>query len=121
MPLQLVSQGEVTITQRDLSLAVAHLFTLKSSINLTSCIIETPLFLTDLSTRYPSLLQAYQIARTHLQIESRVNVLNARIAVVGELLTLLKKEQHEREAVYLEWCVIILIAVDAVVMILQVG
>lgn len=55
-----------------------------------------------------------------MELEERVEVLNARFAVLGEMLDMLRDHENNHHSARLEWIVIWLIVVEVVVGLLEV-
>ena len=61
---------------------------------------------------YPDLQPLYDAARSYLEIPQRIDLLNARVEVLQDMLQLLKETVTSRHAERLEQIVIALIAVE---------
>lgn len=64
------------------------------------------------SQTYPDLQPLYDAARSYLEIPQRIDLLNARVEVLQDMLQLLKETVTSRHAERLEQIVIALIAVE---------
>ena len=62
----------------------------------------------------------YQAARSYLEINQRVSLLNQRVDVISDLLQLLKQQISYSHSEYLEWIVIILIALEIFIAIVNI-
>ena len=64
-------------------------------------------------------LGEYQAARDYLEIRNRMDVLNHRCGILGEMFEMIRSEQEAKHSSYLEWIVIILIVVEVVLEIIE--
>lgn len=71
---------------------------------------QTPEFLWN-DTEFESV---YRAVYRYLEIESRLEVLNKRLTIVGELLDVLRSQQEHIHANKLEWVIIILVAMEVI-------
>ena len=69
----------------------------------------------------PALLELFESITEYLDFDQRVQVLNSRLEVVGDMFTILTEEVHARHQARLEWIVILLIVVGVVLDLLVVG
>jgi uncharacterized Rmd1/YagE family protein len=63
----------------------------------------------------PDLQPLYNAIRKYLEINQRVELLNKRVAVISDLLDMLKENLNSTHGENLEWVVIILIAFEIVI------
>jgi uncharacterized Rmd1/YagE family protein len=60
----------------------------------------------------PALEPLYQAVRGYLEISQRVELLNQRVAVISDLLDMLKEHLNSSHGEQLEWIVIVLIGIS---------
>jgi uncharacterized Rmd1/YagE family protein len=48
----------------------------------------------------------------YLDLQQRIEILGKKLATLQNMLDMLAEEQHHKHAAFLEWIIIILIAVD---------
>eukprot|EP00971_Amphidinium_carterae_P209945 4164515-Amphidinium_carterae.1 len=94
---------------------VGQLFVVKNQVNLHTDILDTPDFFWD----WPDHEPLYLAFRQHLDVDSRVSVVNQRVEVLEDLFDVLESELTRRNETRLEWVVIILCAFEAFVMALR--
>mmetsp|Transcript_96018 Transcript_96018/g.299012 ORF Transcript_96018/g.299012 Transcript_96018/m.299012 type:complete len:151 (-) Transcript_96018:35-487(-) len=94
---------------------IGELFALRSQVNLETDILDTPEFFWD----YEDCEESYLSWRQYLDLDRRVSILNQRFEVVQDLFDVLEEELNERKAAWLEWVIILIVAIDVVVMALR--
>lgn len=87
------------------------LFLVKSTINLKHDLLDTPEYFWE----SPEVESFYINMRKYLEIDNRVEVLNAKLQVISELLEMLADELAHKHSSLLEWIIILLIAFEIVV------
>jgi len=80
------------------------------NINLVGSVLDSP----ELFWTYPDLKPLYEAARSYLEIPQRIDLLNARVEVLHDMLNLLKESVQSKHAERLEQIVIALIAVEII-------
>lgn len=115
IPEKMAQAGQVSKSSRQVTKMVGELFVLKSQVNLHTDILETPEFFWEYSD-YEGL---YETARSHLDLDRRVKVLNHRFEVLQDLFYVLETELTERSKSRLSWVVILLCAMEGAVMALR--
>ena len=78
---------------------IGELFILRISIHLNGSVLDTP----ELFWVEPQLEPVYQAVRTYLELEPRVNLLTERLAVIKDLLQVLKDQLSHGHGEMLEW------------------
>ncbi|MFT4940233.1 MAG: putative Rmd1/YagE family protein, partial [Paraglaciecola sp.] len=63
---------------------------------------------------YPEFESIYNLAARYLEIHTRVDLLSKKLATIHELFDMLADEQKHQHSSFLEWIIIILIAVEIV-------
>lgn len=108
---ELASTGTIKLTRKKLAMLRGVLFDTGSDISLHFNLLDTPEFFWD----YPEMEPYYALLAKYLDLKPRIDILNHKLATIRELLDMLASEQHHKHAAWLEWIIIILIAVDIVV------
>lgn len=90
---------------------IGELFILRISIHLNGSVLDTP----ELFWVEPQLEPVYQAVRSYLEMDQRVQLLTERLDVIADLLAVLKEQLTSGHGEMLEWIVIILIAAEIAV------
>ena len=69
----------------------------------------------------PSLLPFFESIIDYLDFDQRVQVLNSRLKVVGDMFTILTEEANAHHMTKLEWIVIVLIIVEVILNLMVLG
>ncbi|KAG2487156.1 hypothetical protein HYH03_014268 [Edaphochlamys debaryana] len=112
LPEALAEHGEVAISGHDIAKLIGKVFLQKSAVNLLGSVLGTPEFFWHAPDSFQAL---YTRVTEYLELESRVELLNSRFAVLQEMLDMLRDHQNNFHNVRLEWIVIWLIVVEVVV------
>ena len=107
----LANKGTIPLTRNGLSKERGQLFQTKSDILLHFNLLDTPEFF----WHYPEQEHIYTALSKYLEIKPRVELLNLKLSTITELLDMLANEQHHKHSAFLEWIIIVLIAVDIAV------
>lgn len=111
LPLQLAQTGRLSsslTSKTDIHKKIGELFILRMQLNLISNILDTPeIFWTEVQWE-----GLYKAARVYLEIDQRIEVLNQRMRVISDLLDMLRQHLTTLHGEFLEWIVIILIAIE---------
>lgn len=110
IPRSLAVTGKIPLTRRMLAKKRGMLFSTKSDILLHFNLLDTPEFFWD----YPELEPLYLLAARYLDILPRVTLLQKKLETIHELLEMLASEQNHIHSSFLEWIIIILIAMEIV-------
>lgn len=110
IPKQLVKNGTMNLSKKQISKKIGELYLAKSKINLHYNLLDTPEFFWEHS-KYEA---HYEKISKYLDIRSRIEVLNKKLEVIQELLNMLSNEQNHKYSSFLEWIIIILIAFEIV-------
>ena len=108
---ELASTGTIKLSRKELAKLRGVLFDTGSDISLHFNLLDTPEFFWD----YPEMEPDYIALMKYLDLKPRIDILNHKLATIRELLDMLASEQHHKHSAWLEWIIIILIAVDIVV------
>lgn len=107
----LAATGKIPLSRRELAKLRGVLFETSSDITLHFNLLDTPEFFWD----YPELEHYYQLLVKYLDMSPRIELLNLKLSTIHELLDVLVAEQHHKHSAFLEWIIIVLIAVDIVI------
>lgn len=110
IPMELAKSGKINLNKKETAKKIGELFLVKSRTNLHYDLLDTPEFFWE----YPQYEHYYDKISKYLDIKSRIEVLNKKVEVIQELLDMLSNEQNHRYSSFLEWIIIILIAVEIV-------
>ncbi len=115
IPLDLTENGRVPMSSKDIAKERGRLFITKSNIYLHFELLETP----DFFWEYPELDIYYQSMKKYLELQPRIEILNRKMNVMQEILAILADEQNHKHSSLLEWIIIILIAIEIILFILN--
>lgn len=110
IPMELATSGKISLNKKETAKKIGELFLVKSRTNLHYDLLDTPEFFWE----YPQYEYYYDKIAKYLDIKSRIEVLNKKVEVIQELLDMLSNEQNHRYSSFLEWIIIVLIAVEIV-------
>ncbi|KAK7206720.1 hypothetical protein BZA70DRAFT_235955 [Myxozyma melibiosi] len=116
LPMQIAATGKVSMSRKKIMMSIGELFILRININLHGSIIDSP----EIMWSEPELEPAYKIIRGYLEVGQRVSLLNQRLEVISDLLQMLKEQLVHAHEEYLELIVIVLIAVEIVVALINI-
>ena len=108
IPKELAQKGAISLRKKELSRKIGELFLVKSKLNLHYDLLDTPEFMWE----YPECEHYYEKMTQYLDINPRVVVLNKKVEVIQELLDMLGNEQKHNYSSFLEWIIIVLIAFE---------
>lgn len=117
IPRTIAEEGKVNMPRPTIMKQIGQLFILRININLVGSVLDSP----ELFWSEPQLEPIYLAARQYLEMNPRVELLNQRAEVIGDMLSMLKESITHTHSETLEWIVIILIGVEIVVGLLNVG
>lgn len=110
LPMDLARKGKIFLSRREIAQKIGELFIDRSSVNLHSGILDEPEFFWE----YPEHHPIYRDTSKCLDMRNRVEVLNDRLAIVGELLGMLSNQLNHQHSSTLEWTIIWLIVIEVV-------
>ena len=110
IPEHLASQGKIHLSKKEIRKKMGELFLERSYVNLHFEILDVPEFFWEHSELEP----LYRLIANHLDLETRVRVLNQRLDVVHELFQMLVNELNHQHSSKLEWTIIWLIVIEVV-------
>ena len=106
----LAKTGKIPLSRKKLSMLRGALFSTKSDILLHFNLLDTPEFFWE----YPEQEQKYLTVSRYLDLKPRVELLTMKLSTINELHEMLAAEQNHKHSSFLEWTIIILIAVEIV-------
>lgn len=106
----LARNGRIPFRRRKLAQLRGLLFDTSSDITLHFNLLDKPGFFWD----YPELDEYYIALAQYLELQPRVDILNQKLNTIHDLLEMLATEQHHKHSSFLEWIIIILIAMEIV-------
>ncbi|WWD20904.1 hypothetical protein CI109_105382 [Kwoniella shandongensis] len=110
IPKSLSETGKIGLPRSEIMKQIGNLFILRININLVGSILDSPEFF----WTFPDLEPLYGAARSYLEIGQRVDLLNARVDVLQDMLKLLKESVNSSHGERLEAIVIVLIGIEIV-------
>lgn len=108
---ELAEHGKISLSRKQLAKLRGVLFATSSDIAVSFNLLDTPEFFWD----YPEQEVYYQALAKYLDLTPRIDILNHKLDTIHEMLDMLASEQHHKHSAFLEWIIIILIAVDILV------
>lgn len=114
IPEELAKHGKITMSRRQISRQIGSLFLDRSSVNIHSDILDTPVFFWD----HPEYEELYFMTIKDQDLHARTAVLNTRLDIIRDLFEVLNDQINLRHSVFLEWIIIILISMEVTLTIL---
>ena len=99
IPLQISETGKVNLNRKEINMQIGDLFILRINIHLQGSVLDAP----ELLWAEPHLEPVYNAVATYLEITPRVQLLNERLTVIGDLLAVLKEQLSHAHGENLEW------------------
>lgn len=112
MPQSLAQHGTVTVTAEEVAQRIGQVFIQRAAVNLLGSVLDTPEFFWSAPDQLQTL---YERACDYLELDRRVEVLNARFTVLQGMLDMMRDHITTSHSVRIEWIIIWLIAVELVV------
>ncbi|MCW8956502.1 MAG: RMD1 family protein [Gammaproteobacteria bacterium] len=110
LPEALATTGKIALSRREIAKIRGQLFSTKSDIILHYGLLDTPEFFWE----YPEYESTYNIAARYMEIHQRVDLLSKKLETIHELFGMLADEQKHQHSAFLEWIIIILIAIEII-------
>lgn len=110
MQKELARTGSVSLSKKEISKQIGHLFNERYSINLHSDILDTPEFF----WRRPSYEPLYLMTAEFQDINVRQGILNHRLNMIQELYNILSNELNYKHSSMLEVTIVILITIEVI-------
>jgi uncharacterized Rmd1/YagE family protein len=111
VPEGMAITGTVGLSSSQITRLVGQLFMLRINVNLVSNVVDIP----ELFWSEPALEPFYRSVRQYLEIQQRVDLLNQRVGVLSDLLSMLKDHLESRSSENLEIIVIALICFEIII------
>ena len=111
LPEALAKTGKIALNRKDIAKIRGTLFSTKSDIILHYGLLDTP----DFFWEYPEFEPIYNAVVRYLEIHQRVDLLSKKLATIHELFEMLADEQKHQHSSFLEWIIIVLIAIEIVI------
>lgn len=108
LPKNLAEKGKISLSRKETSRKIGHLYLERNYINLHSEILDTPEFFWS----HAELEPYYRRVLHYLDVNKRADLLNRRLTLLHELFEILGNELNHRHASRLEWTIIILIFIE---------
>jgi uncharacterized Rmd1/YagE family protein len=108
LPRALAETGKIALSRREIAKMRGRLFSTKSDIILHYGLLDTPEFFWE----YPEYEASYNNVARYLEIHQRVDLLSKKLETIHELFEMLADEQKHQHSAFLEWIIIILIAIE---------
>lgn len=108
IPKKLAQTGKASLSRSELAKRRGELIETINDINLHFGLLDTPEFFWD----YPALEDLYLKLSRYLDLQPRVEILGKKLSTIQNMLDMLADEQNHKHSAFLEWIIIILIAVD---------
>ncbi len=105
LPEQLARYGKIPLSRKEIRKKMGELFIERSSINLHFDVLDVPEYFWENADLEP----IYMLIATHLELETRVEILNQRLDVIHDLFEMLGNELNHQHSSRLEWIIIFLI------------
>lgn len=115
IPRKLAETGSTALSRREAAKMRGRLFTTKSDIILKYELLDTPEFFWE----YPELEPVYQVGASYLEIKPRTEILSLKLETIHELFEMLADDLKHQHSSKLEWIIIILIAVEIVIFVIN--
>ncbi len=108
IPETFATNGKVRISGKRLGNMIGEVFVVRHDVNLHTEILDTP----DWFWNNRDVEDLYKMVSEYLEMDSRTAILNKRLDMLREMLTMLQLQNENEHAVKLEWIVILLIAIS---------
>ncbi|KAK1756210.1 Sad1-interacting factor 2 [Echria macrotheca] len=116
IPEHIAKTGAIDLPRKQINMQIGDLFILRINIHLNGSVLDTP----ELFWVEPHLEPVYQAVRSYLEMDQRVGLLTERLTVIADLLAVLKDQLTHHHGEQLEYIVIILIAAEIVVALINI-
>ncbi|MFT5757684.1 MAG: putative Rmd1/YagE family protein [Alteromonadaceae bacterium] len=115
LPEALAKTGRIALSRKEIAKIRGTLFSTKSDIILHYGLLDTP----DFFWEYSEHEATYNVVTRYMEIHQRVELLSKKLATIHELFEMLADEQKHQHSSFLEWIVIILIAIEIVIYVVE--
>lgn len=111
IPENIARYGRANLRRKAIAKLRGMLYIVRSDIHLHFDLLDTPEFFWE----YPELQDTYHTVTNYLEMEQRTRLLNDKLNIIQQLLSMLAEEQNHKHSSTLEWIIIWLIAVEIVI------
>jgi uncharacterized Rmd1/YagE family protein len=115
IPEHLALRGKIPLSKKEIRKKMGELFIERSSVNLHFDILDIPEFFWEHSELEPM----YTMIAKHLDLGTRLEVLNQKLDTVHDLFEMLGNELNHQHSSKLEWIIIWLIVIEVVLTLLR--
>ena len=112
IPRQMATTGETSLTSKEATKLRGRCFLQRADLNVFGAVLDSPAFLWQAPDRYARL---YEATRDYLEVETRAEVLNARLNVLEDLVSAVAANLETEKGTRLELIVIWLIVIEVVI------
>lgn len=117
LPKEMAETGRLGKTRSEITKINGELFTLRMNVNLVSNVLDTP----EIFWSEPALQPMYTAIREYLEIPQRAQILNDRLRVISDLLSMLRDHLTNFGVEYQTLIIIYLIIIAVVVACFEIG
>ncbi len=117
IPESLAKSGKLGFSNKAIQKKLAQIHLAKAQINLKTDLLNTPHFFWS----HPGLETYHEMARHYMDIATRVSTLNHKLDLISDVLDMLNNQLQHRTSSFLEWIIILLIAIEIVFMLIFKG
>lgn len=114
IPEDLAKKGKISLSRSAIRKKMGELFIERSTVNLHVDALDLPEFFWE----YSELEPLYKMMTNYLDMQTRVEVLNKRLAIIHELFEVLGNELNHQHSSRLELTIIMLIVIEVVLTLL---
>ncbi|GBL04467.1 RMD1 family protein [Glaciecola sp. KUL10] len=107
----LAKTGKIALNRKQLAMLRGELFQTKTDILLHYNLLDTPEYFWD----FPAFEHLYTALGKYLELNPRIEILNLKLQTIQDLFDMLAAEQNHKHSSFLEWIIIILIAIEIVI------
>lgn len=111
IPSELAKNGKISLSRREIRKKMGEIFIERARINLHVDALDLPEFFWE----YPELEPYYKMITNYLDVQTRVEVLNKRLAIIHELFEVLGSELNHQHSSRLEMVIILLIVIEVAI------
>ncbi|MEG1542268.1 MAG: RMD1 family protein [Victivallaceae bacterium] len=115
LPRDLALRGKIFLSRKAISKKIGKLFIDKALVNLQSDILDEP----DFFWEHPDKQPIYRDVFACFDIAPRTSVLNHKLTILGDLLSILNNQLHQQYSSSLEWTIICLIVIEVAIALLR--
>lgn len=115
IPEHLSRFGKIPLSRKVMRKKMGELFLERSFVNLHLDILDTPEYFWEHSELEPY----YRQIATHLELSTRLEVMNKRLDIIHDLLEVMGSELNHQHSSQLEWAIILLIVIEVILSLLR--